>query len=220
MVGVAGDARSAKVDTAAEPIVYLPHTHLTLPFMRLLVRGTGADAGHDRGAATAVRAEDAQLALDPPETLRALVSGSTAEPRFRSWLVAAFAATALGLAVLGLYSLVSYTVSGRTREIATRLALGATPAAMRGRRAARRAGADRRPAWPSGWPSAAALGRLIDGLLYETAPVDPAVTGLLVVLMAAGRRSWHAICRPGARCASSPPWPSAPNDALSRLPSR
>ena len=131
MVGVAGDARSAKVDAAAEPIVYLPHTHLTLPFMRLLVRGTGADAATTEALLAAVRAEDAQLALDPPETLRALVSGSTAEPRFRSWLVAAFAATALGLAVLGLYSLVSYTVSGRTREIATRLALGATPAAMR-----------------------------------------------------------------------------------------
>ena len=47
-----------------------------------------------------------------PRRSRALVSGSTAEPRFRSWLVAAFAATALGLAVLGLYSLVSYTVVG------------------------------------------------------------------------------------------------------------
>jgi putative ABC transport system permease protein len=183
VVGVAGDARSAKVDTAAEPIVYLPHTHLTLPFMRLLVRGTGTDAATTEALLTAVRAEDAQLALDPPETLRALVSGSTAEPRFRSGLVAAFAATALGLAVLGLYSLVSYTVSGRTREIATRMALGATPAAMRA--GVMREGLALTAAGLAvGLLTAAALGRLLDGLLYDTAPIDPAVTTLLVALMA------------------------------------
>ena len=172
VVGVAGDARSAKVDAAAEPIVYLPHTHLTLPFMRLLVRGTGADAATTEALLAAVRAEDAQLALDPPETLRALVSGSTAEPRFRSWLVAAFAATALGLAVLGLYSLVSYTVSGRTREIATRLALGATPSAMR-TSVLREGLALTGAGLAVGLVLAAALGRLVEGLLYETAPLDP-----------------------------------------------
>lgn len=183
VVGVAGDARSAKVDTAAEPIAYLPYTHLTLPFMRLLVRGPGGDAVTTEALLAAVRAEDPQLALDPPETLRALVTGSTAEPRFRSRLVGAFAVTALGLAVLGLYSLVSYTVTGRTREIATRLALGATPAAMRAsvlREGLALTGAG----LAAGLGIAAALGRLLERLLYETSPIDPAVIAGLVALMA------------------------------------
>jgi hypothetical protein len=183
VVGVAGDARSAKVDTAAEPIAYLPYTHLTLPFMRLLVRGSGTDAVTTEALLAAVRAEDPQLALDPPETLRSLVAGSTAEPRFRSWLVGAFAVTALGLAVLGLYSLVSYTVTGRTREIATRLALGATPAAMRAG-VLREGLALTAAGLTLGLGAAAALGRLLEGLLYETSPIDPAVITGLVALMA------------------------------------
>jgi len=182
IVGVAGDARAARLDQAAEPIAYLPHSHLTLPFMRLIVRGTGAEAATRDAMATALRAEASDLALDPPQTLAALVSDSTAEPRFRSRLVAAFAATALGLAILGLYSLVSFTVSGRTREIATRLALGATPAAMR-TGVIREGLALTAAGLAVGLSVAAALGRLVEGLLYETAALDPTVTAALVVVM-------------------------------------
>jgi predicted permease len=184
VVGVVADARAARLDTAPEPIAYLPYTHLTLPFMRLLVRGSGAEAATREAMAAALRAEDPELALDPPQTLQALITGSMAGPRFRSRLVTAFAATALLLAVVGLYSLVSFTVSGRTREIATRLALGATPAGMRAgvmREGLALTGAG----LAVGLSAAAALGRLIEGLLFETAPVDPMVTGLLVLLMAA-----------------------------------
>jgi predicted permease len=183
IVGVVGDARAARLDEAAEPIAYLPYTHLTLPFVRLVVRGAGPDAATREAIIAALRAEAPDLALDPPQTLRALIAGSTAEPRFRSRLVAAFAATALGLAVLGLYSLVSFTVAGRTREIATRLALGATPGTM-GTGVVREGMALTGTGLAIGLAAAAALGRLIEGLLFETAPVDPVVTGLLVLLMA------------------------------------
>jgi hypothetical protein len=183
VVGVVADARAARLDEAAEPIAYMPYTHLTLPFMRLVVRGAVGESATREAILAAVRAEDPELALDPPATLASLVSGSAAEPRFRSRLVAGFALTALGLAVLGLYSLVSFTVAGRTREIATRLALGATPAAMR--TAVLREGLALTGAGlAAGLVLAAALGRLIEGLLYETAPLDPTVTGLLVGLMA------------------------------------
>ena len=183
VVGVVADARAARLDSAAEPIAYMPYTHLTLPFMRLVVRGAVGESATREAILAAVRAEDPELALDPPATLASLVSGSAAEPRFRSRLVAGFALTALGLAVLGLYSLVSFTVAGRTREIATRLALGATPAAMR--TAVLREGLALTGAGlAAGLVLAAAFGRLVEGLLYETAPLDPTVTGLLVGLMA------------------------------------
>ena len=157
-----------------------------------------------------------ELALDPPETLRALVSGSTAEPRFRSWLVAAFAATALGLAVLGLYSLVSYTVAGRTREIATRLALGATPAAMRAgvmREGLALTGAG----LAVGLGTAAALGRLVEGLLYETAPLDPAVTAAPRHADGAGRGRGMLSAGPARDARRTRPRRSAPNDPSSFL---
>jgi putative ABC transport system permease protein len=183
IVGVVADARAARLDQAAEPLAYLPHTHLTLPFMRLVVRGTGSEAATRDAMAAALRAEAPDLALDPPQTLQSLVTASTAEPRFRSRLVGGFAATALFLAVLGLYGLVSFTVSGRSREIATRLALGATPAAMRtaviGEGLALTA-----VGLTVALAVAAALGRLVEGLLFETAPLDPAVIGALVVVMA------------------------------------
>ena len=152
--------------------------------MRLLVRGTGAEAATTEALVAAVRAEDAQLALDPPETLagtrvaaRPPNRGSAAGwwPRLRrrrsAWRCSASTAW-------------SATPSpGRTREIATRLALGATPAAMRA--AVLREGLALTGAGLAvGLVLAAALGRLIEGLLYETAPLDPAVTGLLVTLMA------------------------------------
>ncbi|MGD9904403.1 MAG: ABC transporter permease [Vicinamibacterales bacterium] len=185
IVGLVGDARAARLDAAAEPIAYLPHTHLTLPFMRLVVRGTTTEAATREAMAAALRAEAPDLALDPPATLAALVHGSAAEPRFRSRLVALFAVTALALAVLGVYSLVSFTVSGRTREIATRLALGASPGAIR-------AGviheglALTAAGLLVGLAVAAAARRLIVGLLFDTGPFDPAVLGGLVLVMAGG----------------------------------
>jgi putative ABC transport system permease protein len=184
VVGLVADARAAKLDAAAEPIAYLPYTHLTLPFMRLLARGSGPESATRDALLEALRAEAPDLVQDPPETLTTIVAGATAEPRFRSGMVGAFAAAALGLAVLGLYGLSTYTVSGRTREIATRLALGATPHSMR-------AGVIREGLTLTGVGLAAgigiatALGRLIDSLLYETATADPLVIGLLAALMAA-----------------------------------
>lgn len=184
VVGVVADARAARVDQAAEPIAYLPHTHLTLPFVRLVVRGHAGDATTREAMAAALRAEAPDLAFDAPETLTALVAGSTAEPRFRSGLVAGFAAVALGLAALGLYGLVSYSVMGRTREIATRLALGATPASMR-------AGVLREGLTLTvvgllvGLGAALAFGRVLQSLLYETAASDPRVLGVLALVMLA-----------------------------------
>lgn len=184
VVGVVADARAARVDQAAEPIAYLPHTHLTLPFVRLVVRGSAGEAATREAMAAALRAEAPDLAFDAPETLTALIAGSTAEPRFRSGLVAGFAAVALGLAALGLYGLVSYSVMGRTREIATRLALGATPAAMR-------AGVLREGLTLTvaglvvGLGAAVALGRVLQSLLYETTAYDPRVLGALALVMLA-----------------------------------
>jgi putative ABC transport system permease protein len=91
--------------------------------------------------------------------------------------------TALGLAALGLYGLVSYSVASRTREIATRLALGATPSALQV--SVLKEGLTLTGAGVGlGLAATLALGRLVDGLWYRTSGGDPAVLGALVALMA------------------------------------
>ena len=145
VVGVAGDARSAKVDTAAEPIVYLPYTHLTLPFMRLLVRGTGAEAattealvcrgaGRGRRSSPSTRPRHCARWSPAPPPNRGSAAGSSRPSRPPRWR----------LAVLGLYSLVSYTVSGRDARRSPPVWRSARRRRRCAAASARGAGADRR----------------------------------------------------------------------------
>lgn len=182
IVGVVADAVAVSLDAAPEPTVYLPFTHLTLPFMRLLVRGTGSDTLTRAAIRGAIAAEAPDLSLDPPESLAALVARAAAEPRFRARLATGFAVLALALAALGVYGLLSYTVAGRTRDLATRLALGASPGALR--RDVLREGLGLTAAGlVPGVAVVIALGRLVNGLFYGTTTTDPLVLGAMVAAL-------------------------------------
>ena len=137
--------------------------------------------------ASAVRAEvrtiDPELPVDTVRPLREIVHESVAEPRFRTLLLTGFAITALALAAIGVYGLISYSVAQRRREIGIRVALGASARQVVG------------PIVREGMTLAlagvvlGALGafaatRLIESLLFGVAPTDPltfvAVSGLLL----------------------------------------
>ena len=107
------------------------------------------------------------------QTMTRVVDEATAASRFQTFLLAAFAAAAALLAAVGIYGVMSYAVSQRTREIGVRLAVGADPATIR--RMVVGQGMTMAAAGAAvGLASALALTRLMTGLLYGVRPGDPA----------------------------------------------
>ena len=144
-----------------------------------------------------VRRLDARLPLVFPGSLRALEDAARARPRFYLALLAVFAGLALVLAAVGIYGVVAYAVTQRTREIGVRMALGA------GRRQvlSLMMWYGLRPSvvgMAAGLGGALAATRLLRGLLYQVEPTDPLTfaavsAGLLAVACGAcALPAWRA----------------------------
>ncbi len=188
VVGVVGDTRHLFADSLPPPTMYFAHGQFPWRPMWLTVR----TAGEPTAIIGAVRRELAALNPGVPlsrvQPLTQLVRDATAEPRLIVLVFAIFASAALVLAAIGLYGVVSYTVSQRTREIGVRLALGAPP--RRVVRAVLEQGL-----------GLALLGVVLGGvagygaagalrtILFETAPTDAltfsAIGGMLLLVAAA-----------------------------------
>jgi len=186
VIGVVGDVLHDGLDGAAKAEMYLPveespniESDPTIVVRTAL--DSGASAAELRGVVSAI---DPAIPVDRIETMRQLVSGSVAQPRFRTMILAAFSLLALVMASIGIYGVMNYLVIQRTREFGIRLSLGATPTDVL-RLVLGRAATLIGTGTCLGLVGSVLLVRLITKLLFGTAPLDPLTFAAVPVLLAA-----------------------------------
>lgn len=182
IVAVARDVKSHGLSAASEPAYYIPARQFPQTGMNLLVRTDGDPMSF----AAAVRDEVWSLDRDQPvaetSTLESLLSGSVARPRFNMMLMSLFGAVALGLAAMGIFGLLSYSVAQRTQEIGIRMALGAKRSDVM-RLVVSQGLALAMGGIAIGIVASMALTRLMQSLLFEVSPRDLQVFALVSSLL-------------------------------------
>jgi len=202
VVGVVGDMRRQSLER--EPIAQIFRTYLQSSERRLilLTRTTGEPTGLAPVVRNEIRALDKSVPANGISTLESHLARAVAQRRFQTWLLTLFSALALLLAAVGIYGLIHQSVALRTREIGTRMALGAQPRDVlrlvigQGMRLAL-------CGIGVGLLAAFGLTRVLTGLLFGVTATDPTtfIAAPLVLLLVA----WLACYLPARRGAKVDP---------------
>jgi putative ABC transport system permease protein len=189
IVGIVGDIRRAGLRDEPRPDMYFPFEQ-SLPLQTTLFIRTAGDPSQQLASLqAAIKSVDKQTVLRDAQSLADVAAESVRTTKLVLWLLGLFAGTALLLAGVGIYGVMSYVVRQRTREIGTRVALGATRGdilwlIMRQGASIALAGA------VIGIGAGVLAARSLTSLLYDVAPWDPvsivwATFVLIVAVLAA-----------------------------------
>jgi putative ABC transport system permease protein len=183
VVGIVGDVKHYGLDSEPRAEVFMPFYQQPLNGMSMIVRTASDPKPFVDSIRRVVLAIDAEQPIFDTSTMADVVSRSVFLPRISTVLLTAFAASALLLAVLGIYGVVSYTVAQRTRELGVRMALGAD-AATTMRLVVGRSMFLVASGTVIGLVASLAVARAIAGLLFAVGPLDPLVYVSVSVLLA------------------------------------
>jgi len=184
VVGIIANARTESLAEAGVPKIYLNLYQIPIHRLTIFLRGHLDTAAIPDQARAQIQSVDPRLPLYGAQTLDETVSDSLSVRRFSMEMVGLFALTALLLAGLGIYGVISYMVSERTHEIGIRLALGAqnrniVRMVLRQGMGLALAGAG------LGLLAAFVVAHLMAGMLYGVRPADPLTFGGVAVLLIA-----------------------------------
>ncbi|HEX8144508.1 MAG TPA: ABC transporter permease [Pyrinomonadaceae bacterium] len=188
IVGVAGDVKHFGLNLPEQPAIYTPYAQLLQPWkrwMNVVVRSNGDPATITSMVKARIWTIDSQIPVTKVRTMTEVMATSVAAQRFTMMLLGVFAAIALALAAVGIYGLMSYSITERTHEIGIRMALGA-----QGRDVLRMVVGQGLKliliGVAAGLLGAFALTRIMSSLLFGVSAVDPltfaAVSALLTLI--------------------------------------
>ncbi|MEJ2186673.1 MAG: ABC transporter permease [Gemmatimonadota bacterium] len=205
IVGIVGDVTQFSLDRAPQPVLYLPQAQAPAwqqdePW--IVLRTNGDPATLTSAARSAIHQIEPRTPVYSAQPMKAVVSATLARPRFRTFLLLAFAGIAFLLAAIGVYGMVAYAVSRRLPEIGVRMAMGADA-----RRILRHVLGQ--GLWPVllgggvGLLAGLAAVRLLAGFLFQVGAADP-VTFVAVPLSLAAVAALAALL-PARRAARTSP---------------
>jgi putative ABC transport system permease protein len=172
IVGVVGDVKERTLDKEPEPTIYYIHSHLSYGEMVFVLRAERDAMALAEPARKVIQGIDQELPVSQIRTMETVVRQTFASQQFSAVLLGGFSLASLLLAAIGVYGVLAYSVTQRTREIGVRIALGAEPLTITRMVVASGArmvviGA------AAGLAAALALSGLMKSLLFGIGPRDP-----------------------------------------------
>jgi putative ABC transport system permease protein len=172
VVGVVKDVRHLALEAEPRPQVYMPYLQNTSTSMAVVMRSASDPASLAAGVRNAVWELDKEQPITDVKSMEQYFSASVAQRRFNMILLAVFAGVALVLAAVGIYGVMSYSVTQRTQEIGIRMALGAKQTDVL-RLVVRQGMIPALAGVVIGLGAGVALTRLMSSLLYGVSATDP-----------------------------------------------
>ena len=182
IAGVVGDVRYDNLLQEGVPAVYFPHPELTYPFMTLVLRTTGDPAEMTPAVRRVVREIDPDQPISDVRTMEQVMADTVGRARFNTLLLGLLAGLATLLAAVGIFGVMSYSVTLRTREIGLRMALGAGQGQVLGL-ILKQGLLLTSIGIGIGLAGALALTRLLSSLLYGVSATDPLTFTAIAALL-------------------------------------